>query len=263
MYRLLIVTDAQNVKDMISAMQGWEAMGFKPPRIRCSMEEAVDCIHRHHLDAIAVDENPQLQGFLTYLDEHFPTIPLFQIGEDAQQQQVILHELSGVLSRLRADDTNDEYDENSRMAEQRERWLKKVIGGLVSQNDMARQLRLYRCCEKLSVPCVLARLEMQQDDRFFGERWHYGSERLETALRNFFGTSHDRMLIHVAVVSPQEVRVLCYPAEEPEALTERGVYEYVQETVEQIDHYLGLSMRVADVRSLPGLAAFASDISAL
>ena len=45
MYRLLIVTNEQRVKDMFSSMEGWEAMGIKPPRMSSSVEEAVECIH--------------------------------------------------------------------------------------------------------------------------------------------------------------------------------------------------------------------------
>ena len=262
MYRLLIVTDAQSAKDRLEAMQGWEILGFKPPRIRTSMAEAVECIHRHHIDAIAVDENPAFDGFLAYLDEHFPNVPLFQISPTDEQQQLILRELSSLLSRLKADDTNDDYDEAARLQEYRERWLKKLIGGVVPTcEDLRRSLCLYRCSERMDVPCVLARLEMPQDDGFFSGRWHYGSERLEVALRNFFGHQHDHMILHVAVVSPQEVRVLCYPAD-GEAISENAAFDYVQETAEQIDHYLGLSMKVLEVRRVPGLTAFVTETNA-
>ena len=262
MYRLLIVTDAQSVKDRLEAMQGWERLGFKPPRIRTDMAEAVECIHRHHIDAIAVDENPAFDGFIAYLDEHFPNVPLFQIAADDESQLLVLRELSSLLSRLRADDTNDDYDEASRMQEYRERWLKKLIGGVVPTcEELKRQLKLYRCSESIDVPCVLARLEMPQDDGFFSGRWHYGSERLEVALRNFFGHQHDHMILHVAVVSQQEVRVLCYPADK-EGVSENAAFDYVQETAEQIGHYLGLSMKVLDVRRVPGLMAFVTENNA-
>ena len=167
MYRLLIVTDNQNVKERLEAMQGWEALGFKTPRIRTGMEDAVECIHRHHIDAIAVEDSPAFEDFRAYLDEHFPNVPLFEIAPNETEQLLLLRELSGLLSRLKADDTNDLYDEAARMQEQRERWIKKVIGGLeISQGDMNRHIRLYRCTERLGVPCVLARLEMPEDDHF-------------------------------------------------------------------------------------------------
>ena len=38
--------------------------------------------------------------------------------------------------------------------------------------------------------------------------------------------------------------------------------ENVQETAEQIDHYLGLNMKLLDVRRLPGLMAFVAENAA-
>ena len=109
------------------------------------------------------------------------------------------------------------------------------------------------------MPCVLARLTMDMDDPFLTNRWHYGSERLETALRNFFGVRQRDMYLHVAVISPEEVRVLCYPVTEDDTLLESAVRAYVEETAQQIGHYLGLHMQVAEVRLVPGLSTFAAE----
>jgi len=259
-YRLLIVTDNPAAKNMLSAMTGWEALGFKQPRIFGTAEEAVECMNSRHIDAVAVEASPVLEGFIAYLDEHYPNLPLFQIAPTADEQRAVVREVYSLLTRIRADDTNDQYDDESRMEEQRERWMKKIIGGMVpTAGEMARLHRLYRCREKLDVPCVLARLELPEDNQFMEQRWHYGSERLETALRNFFGREHDHMLMHIAVVSTEEVRVLCYPTVPEMGVSENAVFEYVQETTEQIDHYLGLSMHVLDVCRVSGLAAFAAE----
>ena len=67
------------------------------------------------------------------------------------------------------------------------------------------------------------------------------------------------MYLHVAVISPEEVRVLCYPVTEDDTLLESAVRAYVEETAQQIDHYLGLHMQVAEVRLVPGLSTFAAE----
>jgi len=263
-YRLLIVTDDPNAQSMFAAMEGWETLGFKPPRIRTTTQEAIECMRKHHIDAIAVDSSASFDDFMTYLDEQYPNVPLFQIADTADEQFALVREVYSLLTRIGADDTNDEYDPYTRLCQQRERWMHKLVSGLIpSETQMARQLRLYRCQERLDVPCVLARLEFPQDDSFLSERWHYGSERLETALRNFFGREHDHMLMHVAVISTEEVRVLFYPTDAQEGVSENAVFDYVQETTEQIDSYLGLSMKVLDVRRLGGLKAFAAEHEAL
>lgn len=264
MYRLLIVTDDPNVQNMFTAMQGWEAMGIKPPRLRSTVEEAVECMHKHHIDAIAVDASPAFETLYAYLDEHYPDMPIFTIEADADAQLQTVREVYRLLTRLGADDSNDEYDDAHKLEVLRERWLHKVVSGMIpTESVLERELKLYRCTERANVPCVLARLSLPTDDTFLAERWHYGSERLETALGNFFGREREHMLLHIAVVSQQEVRVLCYPLCAQEGVRESVVRDVILETVEQIENYLGLALQVLDVRRLDGLAAFTAERNAL
>ena len=259
MYRLLIVTTDRATKDMFASMQGWEALGVKPPRVRETVEEAVECMHKHPIDAIAVEDAPALAPLFDYLEKSAPAMPLFAIETDPQAQLATVREGVSLLTRLRADDSNDDYDPLYMMDRQRTRWLRKVIGGLVSTpEDIRRGARLHRCPERPDAPCILARLAVPADDVFLTERWHYGGERLETALRNFFGREHGLMLLRVAVVSPQEVRVVCFPVG-AEPLSENAVFAYVQETADQIARYLGLSLKIREIRRMPGLTAFAAD----
>ena len=254
MYRLLIVTGNQNVNDMISGMQGWEKLGFKPPRLRATTQEAAECMKKHHIDAIAVDSDAASNGMFAYLDEHYPDMPIFQIAQDPEKQLQIVQEVSRLLNRLNADDSNDNVDKAYNMQVQRDRWMKKLVGGLISTpEEMTRQMGLYRLCLPTQLPCVLTRLEMSDEDGFMSVRWHYGSDRLETALRNFFGHEYRHMLIHVAVVSPEEVRVLCYPAGSEFDVSENIVHDYMQETMEQIENYLGLHMRMTSLHRISGI----------
>ena len=104
MYRLLIVTENQNVNDMISAMQGWEKLGFKPPRLRATTQEALECMKKHAIDAIAVDHAPAFEALLTCLDEQYPDMPMFQIASSQEEQMQIVQELSRLLEAARQDD---------------------------------------------------------------------------------------------------------------------------------------------------------------
>lgn len=254
MYRLLIVTEDQSVNDMITAMQGWEMLGFKPPRLRATAEEAMECMQKHHIDAIAVEHVPAFEGLMTCLDQNYPDLPMFQIAPDPETQLQIVQELAHLLNRLNADDSNDDHDLAFNMQVQRDRWMKKLVCGLISgEDELIRQMHLYRFHVQPDLPCVLARLELSDEDGFMSERWHYGSDRLETALRNFFGRSHGHMLMHVAVVSPEEVRVLCYPASPEFSVSENIAYDYMRETVEQIENYLGLHMNIVSVHRISGI----------
>lgn len=259
MYRLLIVTHDPKKVEMLSAMTGWEKLGFRKPVLCQSVQEAMESLSTRHTDAFAVEETPDFEALYACLNEKYPNKPLCAVADTQEEQRMVVQELYRLLNRLNADDSNDEYDESYRLQQERERWLKKVISGMgPSVQEMSRQLKLYRCRECMDVPCVLARLEMTDEDGFLSNRWHYGGERLEQALRNFFGYEHDHMLMHVAVASPEEVRVLCYPACVEEGISENAAFDYVQETLEQVEHYLGLRMKVLEVSRVPGLQAFAA-----
>ncbi len=257
MYRLLIVTENQQVEDMFSQMQGWETMGFKPPRVRSNMQAAVECMQKHAIDAIAVDDSPALVPFLSYLDEAHPVLPIFQIETTPDAQWQTIKEVYRLLSSLKADHYDNQYDSDSCLERMQEQWLKKVMAGLVlTKKDMQRQLTLYRSHMRMNVPCVVAKLSLPEGNEFINQRWHYGSDRLEIALGNFFGKCYEQMQLHVMVFSPCEVRILCYPENEEVGLSENVAYDFIQNTVEQIQCYLEVDMKLEKVHRLRGLSAF-------
>lgn len=57
--------------------------------------------------------------------------------------------------------------------------------------------------------------------------------------------------------------MLCYPRDEAEGLSENAAFEYVQETIEQIARYLGLALKVLEVRRIAGLCDFAAENDAI
>lgn len=263
MYRLLIVTKEPQVEEMFASMEGWEAMGYKPPRLRNTVNGAQECMQERHIDAIAVDKDPEFAPLEAYLDERYPLMPIFEIADNAEEQWGILREVYQVLNQLHADDSDDEYDEEYRLKLIQERWMKKLLSGMApTRMHILSHHRMLRCTDRMEGPFLCARLSIAPGDHFITERWHYGSERLEVALRNFFGGEHDHMKLHVAVISPQEVRVMVStrPGKREKAeLTAQGALEYIEETTQQIEHYLGLSMTLIDIKTLASLTAFAAE----
>ena len=257
MYRLLIVSNKQNIKEDFSKAQVLDLSVFKEPHFRTDMAGALECMCKHAIDAVAIDSDPELDEFRRYMDDRLPNMPIFHVSTDVQTQKTIFKELGRLLNRLYADDSNLLFDVSARMEQQREKWLKKAISGMISSTEvLQRQAQLYRYKPGLFTPSILARFAIPEDDDFLSNRWHYGSDRLDTALLNFFGTYYNGMYMHVAVVSPQEVRVLCVPNDMQVPLREDVVYDYIEETAEQIDNYLGLRLQLIEMRQLPGLKAF-------
>jgi hypothetical protein len=264
-YRLLIVTRDQRVEAMFGSMEGWETMGFKQPRLRSTVDDAIECMRKHHIDAIAIGNEPDFADLTSWLDANAPDMPIFEIAQSAQEQMETIREIELLLNQLHTDDSNDDYDEGYYFRMARERWMKRLISGLEpSETTVRRYHRLYRCADDPDCPCVFTRLSVPEGDSFITGRWHYGSERLGTALGNFFGREHEHSLIHVAVVSPEEIRVvMCQrlgQVEHPVSL-ERAT-RYIEETIEQIQNYLGLQMTIVDIGLRDGLTAFAADCTA-
>ena len=82
MYRLLIVTGNQSVRDLFTAMEGWESLGFKPPRLRQTTQEALECMQKHQIDAIAVDDGPAFDELNRFVEEQCPAMLRFPIRKD-------------------------------------------------------------------------------------------------------------------------------------------------------------------------------------
>lgn len=263
MYRLLIVTDKQNVREMFEGMSGWEVMGFKQPRLRATTEDALACMEKHHIDAIAIDGAEAFADLEAHIENNCPSMLRFAVESSPEEQFRTIRILDRLLNQIRADHSNNQYDEKSALQYTRDRQMKSLLSGMIpTEKELSARLRMLRCREQGDVPCVVARLGLDEEDPFLTERWHYGSDRLEVALRNFFGGDQPDMLVHVAVVSQDEVRVLCYPREEGFRLETAAVEGFIHEVAQQVENYMGLRMKVLDVQSIPGLKVFARENSA-
>lgn len=260
MYRLLIVTKSPKIEAVFNGIDTWETMGFKQPRVRKTLSDAIVCIQNHHIDAIGIDEGfPELDQ---WMDENQAQTPIFRLDEDTDKQLAVIREVELLLNQIHTDNSDDAYDEAGNFAMARERWMKYLLSRLApTKIDILKQQRLYRCSDDPEKPCVFARIGIPEGDMFITERWHYGSERLATALRNFFGEEHEQMIIHIAVVSPEEVRIVFSPkpGEDQQELSEKEIRAYIEETIGQIEHYLGLNMSLTELRILNGLVDFAAD----
>ena len=265
MYKLLLATDRHDVQDMFSEISDWENRGFRKPRMASSAQEAIACLENHHVDAIVyclnAQEEKQLYGALV---QSYPDLPIFRVGENRAAQEMILNEVRVVLNRVRADFSNDGYSIADMMKFSRNEFMRTLLsGGVAGRREVLFRLKLLRYPLAVDKPCVLLDMLLPQGDEYLAGRWHYGSERLEVALRNFFGTEHGSISFSVAVVSPQLIRLLACPledsgeAEGEESLT-RQVVDSVQEAIERIREYPALEVRLESVRVLENVTALAS-----
>ena len=259
MYRLLIVTDSQNVHDRVQAMTGWENLGCKPPRIRANQAEMIDCMKKHSIDAIAFvpETEGSLDSAVQYVEENYPLLPIFAVAETEEEQMKYITEVSMLLDHLRADHTNRDCDKEVRFWRMRNHFIKRVICGTIpSAQKLERLKSLYRCNISSDSYCYMADFVLQEDDDFINERWHYGSDRLSVALRNFFSDAYQNANILVVVLSDMEICVFFYPNATGEELNEQEIIQYINKVNADIHNYLGLNMKLVGVARTNGLLDF-------
>lgn len=255
MYRLLIVTGDQQEKDLIDSIDTWQILGLLPPFVYNNEKDAIAHLKSKTVDAIIIGKNVKVDKLEKLLDELYPNMPILQIESTKEEQLQSIKEVCRLLSMSRADHSDVAYDADNQFALLRQRWFKRVMSGMVlSMPELEKQMYLYRCKADANKPCVFVRLALSDQNSFLSERWQYGSDRLETALRNFFSSENEHVDFHVAVVSPQEARLLCYPQTTNDNLLEEVTYDYVQGALEKIREYLCLDIVLQDIKVISGFA---------
>ncbi len=257
MYKLLLATDQRDIQNVFSEIDDWESRGFRGPRVVSSAQEAIACLEKHHVDAIAFCLKAQEEAELYQkLKESYPDLPIFQTARNAAKQLAIVNDLRLLLNRTHLDFSNDDYSLADMMTLCRHEFMHNLLAGQISDTESAlSKMSLLRCRFAADKPCVLLDMELPQGDEYLAGRWHYGSERLEVALRNFFGAELGTLQFYVAVATPNLIRLLACPpvgedtAQEEESLTGM-VVEHVQEAILQIRDYLDLEMRIVNIRVL-------------
>lgn len=265
MYKILLVTDRPEIVDVFQAVGSWESLGFRTPRICNSAESAIACLKAHHVDGIGIRLDMAQEALLMgHLTAFYPILPIFAVSQDSEELMGSVAELRTLLNRTHADFSNDNFGEADMLQVCRHEFFRDLLSGRVSgKKYVLNHMRLLRSRMDPDAACVTADLVLPQGEEYLAGRWHYGPERLEVALRNFFGAELHGMRIVVAVITSEHVRVLCCPmvgtqGEESDSIT-RLVSEHTMEVISQARIYLDLELRLTSIRVLPNVTALAEE----
>ena len=198
MYKLLLVSDQEDVLNAFAQVSNWEMHGFKAPHIRHDFEGAVDSLGKHHADGIciALSDPAEEEKVLAYLQEHFPDVSIFEAGRTEEEVLRYLSELKILLNRLHADFYNERFNTTDVLQICRHEFFRKLMNGKVrNSDDLHRNMRLLRSRMDADRPCLLIEIEQTAPYDQLEGRWHYGTDRLEMALRNSF--AGDKNGIHI------------------------------------------------------------------
>lgn len=263
MYKLLLATNDPTVVEAFSAVK-WEALGFKQPRVVSTAEEALSSLRVNHADAVAIGLPKEQDDLLVeQLLEKNPMLPIMAVSTKPGVIESYAVELRRLLGRINADVSNDAFSTADLLKECRHEFFRALMDGrATSEEDVLRHLRLIRSKMDPTKPCVVAELEIPADNDFLRGRWQYGSDRLEVALRNIFGVEAHGLRILACVLPGDRIVLLGCPmlfheGPDEEASITGILSDHIRDSIEHVDEYMGIDLRITSIRVLPCLTALA------
>ena len=250
MYKLLLVTDQAGIRDMLNGQIPWTALGFVRPIYAAGAQETAALLETQAVDAVgcALPEE-EARRLYAFLDQSRPCLPVFELCGDAQKQLNLLYEARAVLNRLKADFSDENYDEAAMLTLQQDRLIHSLLAGQVEDPAaLKRCMGLLRFRLDGDRTCVLYEIDLPHGNVYIAEHQH-AQVRLERALHNnFFGRYEDGVYYASAVLSPRHIRLVCVPVTGAEngsraafaAKTDR----HVQDGIMMMKEYLDLDMTV-------------------
>lgn len=261
MYKLLLVTDNAPLKDLLFEQVDWHALGFHRPNLACNAQEAVAALESKVIDAVGFQLTGEDQKQLTrYLRYGRPSMPLFKVEMNAEAQSAVMKELLRVMDKLRTDDADAYYDQETVLNHVRDEFVHQLLCGEIEDyGRVERTLAYIRARIDPEKMLVLYDIDMPQGEIYMQEhndparRQH----RLERALRNnFFGRYVDGVYYAVAVLNPRHIRLAALQAEgasEMDAAFIDRANAHVNQTIEMVKNYLELDMNIENICTLDSM----------
>ena len=269
MYKLLLVSDREDVLNAFAQIENWERHGFKPPHIRHDFEGMLDCLAKHHADGIAIEVIPdEAKKIYPYLQENYPNVPLFTAGTTPEEVLRYLNELNILLNRIHADFSNDGFREIDMLMECRHEFFRKLLTGRVERkDDLVRNMHLLRSRMDPESACMIMELEQppeSEQDKLEG-RWQYGNDRLEYTLRKSFGGDVEGVHILPTVHTDGRILVLCCSLSGAESSVKTQdqmtalLTTRIADGIAHLKEYFGLELHITGIRVLPSLYTLCAD----
>ena len=252
MYKLLLVTDREEVIDTFAKVQNLADMMMDPVTVIRDIPEAIAYLERNAVDAVGysfrlTDPTP----LHTYLMDVRPSMPIFQTHHHDNTLHDELIRVRAFLDRMRMDDSQEGMDEAQALQYLRDELMHQLLAREIpSPAELKSRLKLVRA-QNISTekPAYLFDFDMPQGELYLDGRWRYGRQRLESALRNnFIGRYADGIHYGVAMLSPRHIRLIACQSkggkDESPQDCERRVRDYVEDKISRVKQYLDLELEL-------------------
>lgn len=252
MYRLILVTDQKDVRDLFNRFKDWNTLGFEHPVVLQDVEEAKARLRRGEADAVSyLLPKDAGQDFFTFLGKHKELVGVEPAADEARLRR----ELNMTRRILHEREEELQYDDVLPML-QSDFYSSILCGASYSQESLENRVRVLKLDISMTSPAAMASLRMPQGEIFLDEIWRYGRNRLENALRNVFEREESAIRYVLHVINPHHMRMLALPKREMDAATlETLTQEHLEAAQEDLKEYFDLEM---DVRRISVFDSFAA-----
>lgn len=267
MYKLLLVTDREEVIDTFAKVQNLADMMMDPVTVIRDIPEAIAYLERNAVDAVGYSFRLTDPAPLhTYLMDVRPSMPIFQTHHHDNTLRDELVRVRAFLDRMRMDDSQEGMDEAQALQYLRDELMHQLLAREIpSPAELKSRLKLVRA-QNISTekPAYLFDFDMPQGELYLDGRWRYGRQRLESALRNnFIGRYADGIHYGVAMLSPRHIRLIACQekggsGENPQDC-ERRVRAYVDDKVSRVKQYLDLELELEQFTVLSSINEIADN----
>lgn len=225
MYRLLLVSDKEEVRTLYSAFSEWENLGFERPVIAANAQQGIDRLKQSRFDAISsllsISEGKQ---FFAYLSKRPEMLGMETARDEGRLRREISCARRTLSSRDAARQTKQVDDYTKAM--QAEFFCDLLRGTAYDESRINERIGLLKMqMIDPASPVVMSSFRLPQGDYFLSEVWRYGRERLENALRNIFENGDDRMHFVLLIINPHHMRLLGLPKE---SMTKEEAYRQME-----------------------------------
>lgn len=224
MYKLLLVSDKEEVRSLYKGFSEWEKLGFERPAVAASAQEGITLLSRGRYDAISsLLSIAEGKKFFAYLSRRPEMLGMETARDEARLRREISRARRTLSSRDAARQTK-QVDDLTR-AMQGEFFCDLLRGAAFDNARIDERVRLLRMdTVDPSRPVVMSSFRLPQGDYFLSEVWRYGRERLENALKNIFENGDSRVFFVLLIINPHHMRLIGVPREE---MSEQEVYNHM------------------------------------
>ena len=221
MYKLLLVSDKEEVRSLYQGFAGWENLGFERPSVAANAQEGIALLSRSRYDAVSsllsISEGKK---FFAYLSRRPDMLGMETARDEARLRREISRARRTLSSRDAARQTK-QVDDLTRVM-QGDFLCELLRGAAFDQKGIDERVQMLKMdAIDPKRPVAMSSFRLPQGDYFLAEVWRYGRERLENALRNIFENGDSRMIFVLLIINPHHMRLIGVPREE---MSEQEVY---------------------------------------